>query len=181
MGGAQIGPKLIQRLESDTAEMEEQLYKMDSIPGISNAFFKTEANAFSIGYSFESTDLIDMPFQATDGSSLDPASMGFDKELLKKRFELDGDKLYLLSRNSKPQKEKKKSKDEDQGSDPLKLMAGMDSILVRIEMKTIYKFKKPIKRIKKGEFELSKDKKTMTSSFMMDQDPNAGKTTIIKF
>lgn len=177
LGGPDVGGKMIARLESDTPGMEKMLYKMDSIPGISNAFFETEENAFSLGYTFERLELVDAPMGAIKGTTLDPGPKGYKEDEVKKRFELVGNELHIISRHSEPKKDEKQDKDEE-AAPFTEMMEGMQD---KIEFKTTFKFKNPIKKVKNGDFELSKDKKTLTNTYNLDQDPNAGKTTVIKF
>ena len=110
------------------------------------------------------------------GDRLDsgPMSMGLDQDLPKKRFELDGKKLLIKSRSSKPSK----GEDKDEES---AILGMMDEMSDKIESKTTFRFTNPIKKVKKGSFELSDDKKTLTTTYKRDQDPNAGKTTVVKF
>lgn len=174
MAGPELGRKMIERFENDTAGWEKIIYQMDSIPGISNAFFKTETNTINFGYSFDHIDLIDMPLREVIRLDPRPMPIGLDQDLPKKRFELDGKKLLIKSRSSKPSKGD--GKDEESAIPRM-----LDEMSDKIEFNLTFRFTNPIKKVKKGSFERSDDKKTLTTTYKRNQDPNAGKTTIVKF
>ena len=167
-----MGKKIIRKLEDDTAGRKKFILQIDSVPDISNAFVKHEADAFSLGYSFERIELIDMPFETLKGSGIDAGLMSFGQYLPKKRFELHGKELHLIHRSTNPDKNK-----NNKPATP----STMDELMDEVDYKASFRFKNPVRRVKNGTFERSDDKKTLTITYKMDRDPNAGKTTIIKF